>query len=201
MTYYHNLITDKSWQLLQQLKKEFQFILIGGWAVWLYAQTLKSKDIDFIVDYDQLELIRKSYNLFKNDRLKKYEIKVQQTDVDIYVPFYSNLGISAEKVIETAVSLQGFRVPRKEMLLLLKQKAFEARGLSVKGRKDYLDIFSLILLPDFDWRLYQEMLKKYKLTKLLHNLKKLIKESKAIQEFDLNTHQVARLKKKLLANL
>ena len=50
MQYYHDIITEKSFEFLQELKKKFNFVLIGGWAVFLYARTLKSKDIDIIVD-------------------------------------------------------------------------------------------------------------------------------------------------------
>jgi len=55
MPYYHDLIAQKSWQLLQSLGKKFDFVLIGGWAVFLYTGALKSKDIDLILDYPQLE--------------------------------------------------------------------------------------------------------------------------------------------------
>jgi len=77
MTYYHNLITQKSWQVLQNFKKEYQFILIGGWAVYLYCQTLKSKDIDLVLAYDQLEKLKQKYPVEKNNRLKKYEVKIE----------------------------------------------------------------------------------------------------------------------------
>ena len=49
--FYHELITEKSFKILQDLRKKIKFILIGGWAVFLYARTLKSKDIDIIIDY------------------------------------------------------------------------------------------------------------------------------------------------------
>ena len=54
MEYYQNIITAKSFQILQALKRQYDFILIGGWAVFLYTRTLKSKDIDIIVDYPAL---------------------------------------------------------------------------------------------------------------------------------------------------
>ena len=75
MEYYHSLITQKSFDFLQKLRREFEFILIGGWAVFLYSHSLKSKDIDIIVDYSQLAKLKEIYNVAKNDRLKKYEIK------------------------------------------------------------------------------------------------------------------------------
>jgi hypothetical protein len=58
MAYYHDLITDKSWQILQSLAYEYKFILIGGWAVFLWTQSLKSKDIDVVLEFTDLEKIR-----------------------------------------------------------------------------------------------------------------------------------------------
>ena len=52
MPYYHDLITEKSWQILQELKRRHTFILIGGWAVYLYTKQLKSKDVD-VIWYDR----------------------------------------------------------------------------------------------------------------------------------------------------
>ncbi|PJA52723.1 hypothetical protein CO166_04510, partial [Candidatus Roizmanbacteria bacterium CG_4_9_14_3_um_filter_36_11] len=74
-SFYQSIVTEKSWKMLQMLKKNIDFILIGGWAVYLYAKTLKSKDIDIIVDYQELDKIKKNFQLIKNDRLRKYEIK------------------------------------------------------------------------------------------------------------------------------
>ncbi len=63
--FYQNLITEKSYKILQDLKREFDFILIGGWAVFLYTKALKSKDIDLIVEYQELERLRKKFDLIK----------------------------------------------------------------------------------------------------------------------------------------
>ena len=70
MNYYRDQVTTKSWELLQQLAKKYQFILIGGWAVWLYTHQLKSKDIDLLVKFDTLEKLRYDFPLTKNERLK-----------------------------------------------------------------------------------------------------------------------------------
>ncbi len=60
MPYYQDIITSKSFKILQDLKRSYNFILIGGWAVFLHTQSLKSKDIDIVIDYAQLEKIRKN---------------------------------------------------------------------------------------------------------------------------------------------
>src|SRR3989338_4021762 len=96
--FYHNLITEKSFKILQDLRKKFKFILIGGWAVFLYAKALKSKDIDIIIDYDELQKLKNDYDVAKNDRLKKYEIKIEEIDVDIYLPYFSELGLKVQEV-------------------------------------------------------------------------------------------------------
>ena len=40
MQYYHEIVTEKSFKFLQGLKKRYRFILIGGWAVFLYSRSL-----------------------------------------------------------------------------------------------------------------------------------------------------------------
>ena len=41
----------------------------------------------------------------KNDRLKKYEIKLQGFDVDVYVPFYSKLTLPVEELLKEKVKI------------------------------------------------------------------------------------------------
>ncbi len=47
-------IYEKSFSVLKKLtlaqkKYNFSFVLIGGWAVWVYNRYLKSKDVDIII--------------------------------------------------------------------------------------------------------------------------------------------------------
>src|SRR3972149_1155146 len=67
--YYNDLVTKKSWLTLQDLRGKLDFVLIGGWAVFLYTKALKSKDIDLIVNYDQLEKLRTGFNVVQKDRI------------------------------------------------------------------------------------------------------------------------------------
>ncbi len=115
MDYYHNLITEKSWQYLQTLKRHYNFILIGGWAVYLYGKALKSKDIDIICDYEELQKLKANFNLYKNDRLKKCEIHQGEFDVDIYLPFFSDLGLPVEEIQKKVRNIEGFLVPELEI--------------------------------------------------------------------------------------
>lgn len=198
MQYYHDLITQKSWQLLQNLKKKYDFVLIGGWAVYLYSQTLKSKDIDLILDYSQLEKLKGDFPVVKNDRLKKYEAKTEETDIDIYLPYYSELGLPVEEIIKYAVLLEGFRVPELENLVLLKAKAFQERKDSVKGRKDLLDLVSLLSLEIFDFQKLKEIAINYQKNDLLSLIQESIKTVAQIEELNLNSHQMAQFKKRIL---
>lgn len=191
--YYHDLITEKSWQLLRELKRKYRFTLIGGWAVYLYSHGLKSRDIDFIVDYETLEKLRSDYELIKNERLKKYEIHRGEFDIDIYVPFYSELGIPVEEIQKRTRTISGFTIPEPEVLLILKQKAFENRSQSLKGQKDTIDIFAL-LKSEFNFGKYKKLLQEFKLGVYANNLSKLLKKTYEVPELGLNAHQCARLK-------
>lgn len=198
MEYYQDLITKKSFKILQELKRQYKFILIGGWAVFLYTHSLKSKDIDLIIDYDELEKFRENFDLIKNDHLKKYEIIIDETDIDIYVPFYSNPGIPAEEIKKYSQSLEGFVVPRPEILLILKQKAYLGRLSSPKGQKDKIDIIGLLNSDLIDFKFYKKILKKYNLESYLRELKSLLQLINQVPELKLNQFQYSKLKKKVL---
>jgi hypothetical protein len=197
MEFYNDLVIQKSWQTLQDLRRDFKFILIGGWAVFLYAKTLKSKDIDIVVDYDELEKLRKNFNLVKNDRLKKYEIKQEEFDIDIYLPHYSNLGLPVEDVAEYGIGREGFVVPKIEILLILKQFVFGQRRGSPKGGKDRLDILSLLKSGEIDRGFYGELLKKYDIGEFKEQLADLLKETRQAPELGLNEYSMVKLRKNI----
>jgi len=196
--FYQQFLTDKSLSILTELKKRFKFTLIGGWAVYFYTNSLKSKDIDMIVDFSQLEQFKKEFTIEKNERLKKYQIKIEEIDMDIYLPFYSDLGLPVEKMIKKTTIVNGFDMLEKEMLLITKLKAYQDRRASVKGQKDLIDIISLVLLEDFDFKYLSDLIKQYHLEKYLHVLEKLVLETKEIPELNLNQHAFSKRKKKLL---
>lgn len=200
MNYYRDLVTEKSWQLLQSLTKAYKFVLIGGWAVWIHTKRLKSKDIDIAVDFGQLELLRRQYQIYKNNRLQKYEAVKGEVQIDIYVPHWSQLGIPVEQILDKAIIKEGFKVPPPEMLLVTKQVAHQVRQASSKGRKDLVDIVSLLLLGEFDFNSYIRWAK-LKNIDLAKELLDLITEQKEIPELNLNRRQLAKLKKKWRAEL
>lgn len=199
--FYHAIIIEKSFKLLQELKKKHDFVLIGGWAVFLYSQALKSKDIDIIVDYEELSKLKGNYAVFKNERLKKYEIKFGEFDVDIYVPHYSDLGIDIEEIKKRLSLREGFHVPEAEVLVILKLYAWDQRRGSIKGEKDALDIFSLILLPEFDCGAYLTLIKDFELERYHERFVELLKKTYRVKELDINDQKLSRLKKKFFQKL
>lgn len=198
MQYYHDLITEKSWKSLQDLKKKYNFVLIGGWAVYLYSRRLKSKDIDLILDYTELEKLREEFIVTKNERLKKYEARVEETEIDVYLPYYSKLGIPAEEIKNFETMMEGFKVPAVEVLALLKAKALSERKHSVKGRKDLVDLVSLFGLEFFDFDKYRELTEKFRLSDIVIQIVSEIKSTSQIEELDLNVHRMSVFKKKIL---
>lgn len=199
MQFYHDLITEKSFQFLQSLRGQFKFTLIGGWAVFFFTQALKSKDVDVIVDYDELSRLKEVYSVSKNERLKKYEIKQGEVDVDIYLPHYSDLGLPVERLADLTVERDGFTLPALEILFLLKLYAYRARRGSAKGKKDELDIFSLAFLSEFDWRQYQQWALDFNFLDYHHLFLGLLKNTARIPELKINEQKMAKQRKRILA--
>lgn len=199
--YYQDIFTDKSWQILLKLKQKAEFKLIGGWAVYLYTNALKSKDIDIITDYNQLDFLKNEFEIHKNDRLKKYEVKLQGIDIDIYLPFYSSLGLPVEELMKYTEKTETFTVLKKELLILTKLYAYQSRRSTVKGQKDAIDIFALIFLSDFDFKFFKEMIKKYDQEQSGEELKSLLVQAKQVSELDLNPHFYRKERERVLKNL
>lgn len=163
MEFWNDRIIEKSWKVLLDLNERFDFIVIGGWATYLHTKSIKSKDIDIISDYETLEKLKLSYDLKKNQRLKKYEVIADGISVYIYVPFFSDLVLPAEDLKEYTENIEGIKVLEVEALLILKQEAEIERSHSVKGQKDRTDILNLLIKGDVDLEKYQKILAKYDL--------------------------------------
>lgn len=202
MEFWNEIIVDKSWNLLQKLKKELDFVLIGGWSVYLLTKSVKSKDIDIIVNFENLSKLKK-LGIRKNDKLKKYEAEIEGTDIDIYVPYYSKFILPVDKIIEETVSVEGFKIPKPEILLILKQQAELSRKDTIKGQKDRVDILTLVLSGKLDFKMYKDILKKFELNEYLVHLKHLIKS--ASKEFEYlriaNLREIKEIKQKTLEEI
>lgn len=201
--FWNSLLTEKSWELLQKFRRTHDFILIGGWAVYLLTKQHKSKDIDLIIEIKDLDALKSEYkeNLRKNDSLKKYEIKEGEIDIDIYLEYYSRFVIPAEDLKNYIVSIEGFKIARPEILLILKQAAYQSRKNSVKGEKDKIDIASLAFFTDIDFKFYHSVLNKYLLNNYYLELKYLIKSFKDYDSLGLNARNFKLQKNKILKKI
>lgn len=203
MEFWNSILTEKSWESLQDLqKKPFQFIVIGGWAAYLWTKQHKSKDLDIILpEFKDLDYLKKEYALKKNDTLKKYEIVFGEIDVDIYVPHYSKLGLPITEIVKHTTKIEGIQVVLPEILLILKQSAELDRRNSIKGRKDRVDIITLLLFTEINFSKYQGLLVQYHLEPYSSELKKIILEFRDFDYVGLNPRQYKPKKKELLGKL
>ncbi len=201
--FWNSLLTEKSWNLLQNISKEpFKFILIGGWAAYLLTKLHKSKDIDIVlVDLNDLDYLKQKYALKKNDNLKKYEIVFGNIDLDIYVPYFSELTIPLEDLDKYTTKIEGFNVVKPEVLLILKQGAELQRGHSIKGEKDRIDILTILFFVDVDFKSYFDLLKKYKIENYFERLKGIIKNFKECSYLNLNPREFKLKREKILMEL
>lgn len=173
MEFWNSELTEQSWQMLQELKKRYDFVVIGGWAIYLWTRQQKSKDIDIVIDIKELEKFRQE-GLSKNDNLKRYEIKKGNIDVDIYVSYFSKLAIPAEEISKYSTKIEGFDVVVPEALLVLKQQAERERRNTVKGEKDKIDVISLLFFTEIDFKKYFLLLKKYSIENYSQELVSLV---------------------------
>src|SRR3989338_5835698 len=203
MEFWNSVLTEKSWNLLQELKKEnFRFIVIGGWATYLWTKQHKSKDIDVVIpDFMELEQLKQKYELFKNDSLKKYEIKFGEIDLDIYVPFYSRLTLPMEEITADVTRVESFEVVSPEVLLILKQGAEKDRGESIKGQKDKIDILTLLCFTEIDFKKYYEMLERNDLLFFRQRLKEIVNSFRDVEHLGMNVKDYAKIKKELLCRI
>lgn len=176
--FWTDIATKASWEKLIEISKEFNFVLIGGWAAYLWTNRQKSKDIDVIVNHSNLIYLRQNYDLSKNNFLKKYEIKLDKFDIDIYVPGFSKLTIPEEDILKKYnTKIKGIKTIQLEALLVLKQAAEIERRGSPKGTKDKLDILNILFFGDVDWKKYISIIKKYNLEGYVDELFYLLKHT------------------------
>lgn len=197
MEFWNDSVIEKSWEVLLELNKNFDFILIGGWAAYLHTKSIKSKDIGIVADYDTLEKFKLTYDLKKNQRLKKYELIADEISVDVYVPFFSDLVLPVKDLNKYTESIEGVDVLNPEALLVLKQEAEIERSNSVKGQKDRADILNLLVNGNVDLEEYGKILSKYNLEEYKKRLIDIVTEAK--KEFSYLGVENLR-KRKLLKN-
>lgn len=178
MDFWNDITTDRGWKVLLSLKGKLDFILIGGWACYLLTKIIKSKDIDMIIGFETLEKMKTEFMLKKNPFLKKYETLVEEISIDIYVPFYSKLVIPVDFVQKNTLETQGFKIPKPEILLILKQQAELERKDSVKGQKDRVDIINLVMNSEPDIENYKKLVKRFSLQTYQKRLKEIVRTAR-----------------------
>jgi len=184
-------IVEKSWQVLGQLRGLADFVLIGGWGVYLWTKKMKSRDIDVCIDQEnfyklQSKLLQRDYGLKRNVRLMKFEALIGDVEVDIYTPFMSKLVVPCLDVFDKKLYslIERFKVAIPEVLVLLKAQAAQQRWHAEKGVKDRADIISLLKFGDIKHDILRQMLKKYdKESTLLNVIKRTISESRVEYRF------------------
>jgi hypothetical protein len=201
--FWNEMVTKKSWEELILLSKKYDFILIGGWAAYLWTGLHKSKDIDIVVDYDVLNHLRADFELVKNERLRKYEIRRNEFDIDIYLPGYSMLSFPVERLNAHIQNVKGLKVPSPEALVILKQGAEIERRGSIKGKKDLVDILTLMIHSGFSVEKYLKLLRSLDLKKFEEELKTeiMLFSTDDIKYLGINFNEFAKWKKSFLAGL
>jgi len=135
-----------------------------------------------------LEKLRQDYDLIKNQRLSKYEIKQDNTDIDIYLPFFSDLGIPCDEIQKNTIKRAGLIVPKIEILMILNNTLFEIALVLLRGKKDKIDIISM-LQQDFNFDFYLKILKKQNKQNFINDLRKIFEITTEIPELNLNQHK------------
>lgn len=199
--FWNEELTRKSWEMLIELKKKYDFVVIGGWAVYLWTKAYKSKDIDIVVDFDSLEKLKKDFRIEKNERLKRFEIKAEFFDIDVYVPFFSRFWFPIEKLLKDYKMVEGLKVPSPEVLAILKQQAYQGRK-GIKAKKDAFDIM-LLLIKGFNFREYTRKLKEIKRLKLINQLLEIVKsiEPQDGEYFSLSFKDFIKIKKRIIEEI
>lgn len=202
--FWNSDITEASWRGLQELNKDIDFVLIGGWATYLYSKLQKSKDIDIIIGYTALRILESKYTLNKNERLRKYEIKRDEYDIDIYLPNYSLLAIPPKDIISKYItSIEGFDLPISEALMVLKLGALSDRAKSIKGEKDSIDVLGLLFYSKLDLSILKRILSEYKLMQYMDLLKYVLNnfDKRNLNYLNLNENSFSKLKRKYLEDI
>lgn len=201
--FWNELLTQASWEKLFELSKKYDFILIGGWAAYLWTKAHKSKDIDVVVSQATLNEFKHDFQLFKNERLKKYEVKFEKFDLDVYVEHYSRLAIPPEELKNYLASVEGISTVRPEALLVLKQAAEIDRRGSAKGVKDAIDILAMLLYAEIDWKLYALLLARHGKNGFAAELEAVVKnfDEKNITYLGVGFKQFKDWKKEILQTL
>ena len=161
------------------------------------------RDRDIIVDFENLSKLKFEMEIKKTEFLRKYESEIEGVSIDIYVPYYSKFPIPIEEILKNIVEIESFKVPKPEVLLILKQQAEMERKDSVKGQKDRVDILCLAKSGKIDWKNYKNLLERFKLEEYEKRLKEIVSSAKIEFEYlgIINLREMKKLKEKILKEI
>ncbi len=150
---------DSSLNVLHDLSREVDFVLIGGWAVYSYVNTQKSMDIDIAIDYVHLDYFKK-YGIDKYPNININYTKINGVVVDIFLPEFSDkdLPLKTKDILSNYTRIHNMKVVNKEMLLLLKVWGYFSNDYT-KLQKDIIDFVSLLFYGDIEFPKLKKLIK------------------------------------------
>lgn len=144
------------WKVARDVAKlsDGEIVFIGGIATYLHVQRRpksglpleKTHDVDASISVVAAGALRDLEEVTENPRLHKWQIRVDDVDVDLYPQQIGRLRFSYLDLAAYAQRYRGFQIAAIPHLLLLKVDAIEDRGSSGKGAKDRRDVAKLLVL-------------------------------------------------------
>lgn len=191
-------IYEKSLETLKQIidaqeRNNFQIVLIGGWASWVYNPYLKSRDIDLVVkkeDYWKLKKFLSSIGFSETygEHLgKKGFLMLYQGDkIEIDVYDETVAGFDVKRILKNSqrreIENKVVRVASVTDLAIMKFKSVSDRMGSAKGEKDLSDLLAILdkYYQKINWKKVADDVGKKELTTALKILLSDIKQAQRI---------------------
>ncbi len=157
--------TGKSLEVLRHLPKELDSVLIGGWAVYSYVNAQKSEDVDIAIGLDKLSFFTK-YGIEEYGGTTIKHSTINGTVVDLFVEGYTDrdLPVPVSRIMKDYVLIEGVKVVRKELLLLLKLWGYFGHD-ETKIRKDIIDVAALVFYGNIDFGKFSSYINEYKISR------------------------------------
>ncbi len=162
--FYTDEETKNSFNVLQNISHilNYNFVIIGGWAVYNYTKKQKSKDIDIIINPQTYENLKNRNYIFK--QIGNTDIlytKISNVEVDIFVTnLVTDLPIIINDIILSSTrGLFNNIYSNKNLLLILKTFSYFTRKTeNIKKAKDIIDVVSLLFFGNINFN----FIRKYK---------------------------------------
>lgn len=204
-------IYDKSLEILKQIidaqeEHNFKFVLIGGWATWVYNPYMKSRDIDLVVhkaDYWKIKnfLLSLGFSESYGGHLGKKGFAMlyegDKIEIDVYDETVAGFDVmkviknAKEKVIEDKI----VGVASITDLTTMKLKSAIDRMGSAKGEKDISDLLAILdkHFKDIKWDIIMETIDKKEVANVMRILFSDIKQTQKF--YRLNFKKFQEMKK------